>query len=414
MFDINGLAVTASKKDEVDVINSALQILFHRRTGLGEILPKKANEFNQCPMLQVYSALMYFSTFSCQAIKEFFPTFIVRLAALALNERESKHLEALKALEKSDFSGAKELYAILLTTFPKDCIALYMLETCAFLEGDIEFLDSPYQSVSPYYKSEPDFQGMVAFLYCHVGRKLEARDLVLKNLEREPYNAWLQHVYAHTLDETDPDEVQRGLEFEIPKASNWKAQNRFFQGHNWMHICGLKILKSGKDIDLEEILGIYSDEIWGEARAFNFEQNNAFWVLWLIDLYTNKQVPLSYWHELASYAEKFRDDFFTPYLTVSAMLSIVKSKPGNADACIAKYKEHMCSFGVESQNYKAWMQGLNALEGCVAYLRGNVEEARLKLSSIYRSNRMMGHSDEQRNIFNLTYECLSSLISDSV
>lgn len=397
MKDNQGLEVSTDDVRTITIINQATEILFRKKSGIEKLLPMRA--YPDCAILQIYTAIMFFFSFSKKIIDTNMSDCILNINITALNEREQWHFEALKILKKIDFYTALHQYKKILGKYPQDKIAILMFETCGFLSGEIESLDATYQDLYPIHQDDPDFLGTIAFFYCHTNRFKEAKELIKKGLSKDPHNAWLHHVYAHTLKEDSMFEVEEGIVFLKQCSTDWSKQNRFFEGHNWMHLYLLYLIKKE---NLEALLEIYPKHIWGKAKKFNFEQNNAFLILWYAELAGYTEIPPGWWIELAQYAEPFMVDYFTPYLTTTAILTVARIFPKKADSALRNLEIYVSSLDKNSSKYHAWYNiTLPILKGCLAYLKDNKREAYQCLKKIIDKTRAMGHSDEQRHIFSL-------------
>jgi len=416
MKDSQGLEVTCNEAEALCAIDASIEILFRQQAGIEQWLPVMADAYLHCPMLQVYDAVVMFMSFSTRIINSSLPTYLSRLALSTLNKRERYHYTALQKLATLDFYQAICDYQTLLEKYPQDTVALLMLENCAFLAGTMQPLLDTYQIVNPYYRDDPDFLSMKGFLYAHIHRYDEAKSLIETSLTYEPHNAWTQHVYIHTLNENNLAEVETAIGFLEHHSKDWPKQNRFFEGHNWMHLCLLylskdRLLTRSSNTTATLIMDIYTKHIWGEAKSYNFEQNNAFLTLWHLDLAGhNEQIPGELWQDLAGYAEPFMADYFTPYLTVAAILAVGKVAPAKADAALVRFAAYATAHPVGSEKYHAWYEvGLPVLEGCLAYLKEDYALAVSLLAPVHDKTRAMGHSDEQRAIFTATYELAKRL-----
>lgn len=405
--DSQGLEVTTETPEALAAINEATEILFRKKSGLDTLLPSAADKYPDCPLLQLYTLVSFFLPFSAKLIRDTFPIYLARITPEALNEREGLHYQALLDLHRIDFHAAIPQYEQILTKYPEDKVALFMLETICLMAGAMPPLLACYSSLYPRYSDDPDFLGMLAFLYAHLDRQVEARTLVEKALGLAPHNAWVQHVYAHTLDETEPAQIEEGIVFLEKCTADWPRQNRFFEGHNWMHLCGLYSKQKREPAGIFEV---YS-HIWGQAKPFNFEQNNAFLTLWNLELSGYKStIPDTAWAELATYAEPFMDDYFTPYLTVTAILSVAKTDWNKAKAAQAKLEAFVSRLISIPEKYHAWHDiALPVLAGCLAYMKGNNREAVALLAPVHMQTRAMGHSDEQRSVFSAIYQQAQAL-----
>lgn len=412
MIDAQGLEVTTDAAEAIAAINASARILFRKKDGADKILPAMADRHLDCPLLQLYAATFFFIPFSTSIIHEKFPLYLARIEPERLNDRERSHYLALQALQNIDFYTAITHYQAILRTYPKDSVALFMLETTCFMAGEMAPLLELYSLVHPYYARDPDFLGMLAFLYAHIQRTPEAQEIIQDALGLEPHNAWVQHVYAHTLSEDIPAQIDQAISFLETCADDWPRQNRFFQGHNWMHLCGLYI-KQKKDIS--SVLEAYSKNIWGEARTFNFEQNNAFLTLWNIELAGHKSaIPHELWTDLAQHAEPFMHDYFTPYLTVTSIMSVTKVDTAKAEAAVEAFEAFASSLPPDSKKYHAWHNvGLPVLKGCLAYIKGKNEEAVALLTPHHDKTESMGHSGEQRSIFGGILRSAAKLLASS-
>lgn len=294
-----------------------------------------------------------------------------------------------------------------------DKLALSMLQLCAFLSGQIESLEQPYQAIYNHYKNDPDFLGMYAFFYCHVNRQSEAAELIKQGLAIEPHNAWLQHIYAHALNENEPEQIQQGIKFLEARVNDWPKQSRFFEGHNSMHLAIL-YLKAGYDTKL--ILELFPTRIWGTAKEFSFEQNNAFLVLFALDLvgYDHSLINIGRTSWQATRKTLFID-YFTPYLTVTAILSVAKTDPDKAKLAIDAFAHHAANFKPDSPAYYAWHTiALPVLQGCFAYMQCNDRLACEYLAPVYNKTRVMGHSDEQRSVFPAIYNAVKHSLENKL
>ncbi len=408
-----GLDVTASNSSEVEILDVLTELFFRKKSGIDKFLPEKADIYPDCPMLQIYAAQMFFYSFSLQTIKKHFPPYLARIDAIIasgveLNKREELHFRALKMLYNAELVAALGVYAEIAAKYPCDTFNIVMIETCGFLGGKIDTLLPIYNDLLATHHSDPDFLSMYAFLLCHLDRLVEARVHVEKALDLDPHNAWAQHVFVHTLDESKPAEIELGIRFLEPRAADWPKQNRFFEGHVWMHLLGLYFVKG--DVNFDRILSEYTAHLWGEAREFSFEQNNAFWVLWQADLHGyGDRVPTELREDLAVHAGPFMYDYVTPYLSICAILSVAQYSIERALPGIIAFEAHAASKGGN------WHEvALPVLHGCIEYLKGNLEVAQAMLAPVasdVMATRPICHSDEQRVIFPATLNRINELLA---
>lgn len=375
---------------------------FERKEIVGLI--EDADIYKDVPLIQIYASLLTFFSFSQKNILSKLPVYTNRLEKIDLNYREGLHYIALKQLHHSDLENAFHEYQKILSLYPEDKVALIMLETCGFLSGQFEQILPTYQKLSKFYEEDINFIGMQAFLLCHLNQNDEALLLIKEALKKAPHNAWIQHVYMHVISELGICSQQEFTSLESLRG-DWKKQSRFFEGHNTMHLVNLW-LHSGKRI--ENFDGLYHEHIWGEAKDLLFEQNDAFLTLYNLEL-SGFTISKVLWDDLAQHAKQYVEDFFTPYLTITSILSVAKSDINAAYSSFKKYISFCKTLDPASQKYKAWNQlGIPILQGCLFFIDGKYEQAKTLLSDKL-DTRLLGHSDEQRAIFTAIYRKLQDL-----
>ncbi|MEM1243209.1 MAG: hypothetical protein AAGG80_00125 [Pseudomonadota bacterium] len=400
MKDANDLLITASSDKLLNLVNEASEIIIRKKSGLDKLLLEETLPQDDYPILTIYQALQYFMSFSDKTIKAKFPTLIARLEANVLNTREQMYLQTLHFIHLNELVKATENFSLITAKFPKDRVAIVLLSICAFVSGQLQLLAKPLERLLPLHRYDADFLGTVAFFYCHVNKKTEARQLLEAGLKIDPSNAWLQHVMFHTIDESKIESVNYYIQLLSNRADDWPAHDRFFESHNWMHVCNLYLAAHSH---LNEILPIYKKHIWGSAKSMLFEQNNAFIVLWLLELAGHK-IDRAFWSDLAAHAKAFADDYFVPYFTVTSILAVMRVDQNQGQRYHAKLQQYVTALP-QTALRQTWEQlALPILEGCHAYIQADYAKAKQKLVGIADliTTRPMGLSDEQRSVFAAT------------
>lgn len=272
-----------------------------------------------------------------------------------------------------------------------------------FVSGQSNKIVKTFEDLEKFYIDNAQFLGMLAFVYVHHDKD-RAPAVINKALIIEPNNAWLQHVYTHIEECKENYDPYSLIEALATMTSDWPKQSRFFESHNWMHLCLLKIKTK---TPLEELLKDYHNHIWGDAKDQLFEQNNAFIFLWMAEL-NHYDLHQELWDDLAHYAKKQVDNYFSPYFSITTLLSLAKAKDKHLHAYIKRYEKFSQMFASGSHEYKVWyLIGHPMLEGMLAYINQNDNLAYSKISSVIAENYLLGHSDEQRSIFSATLQYLS-------
>ncbi|MCC2626296.1 MAG: hypothetical protein K0R14_2169 [Burkholderiales bacterium] len=403
----------AVSPEETSAINSIIDIFMSKKGGLEKLLPVMADTYPKNPDIQILAAIMYFFSVSTQTIQSNFPKYLSRIKFEDLDLARQMHYKALLLLQNNDLEAAFFLYCDLVYLNPQDKLAISMLEPVGFVAGKINELLKPYEFLSKYHKNDLDFLAMLAFLYAHINREDQGLSLIKGALEKDPQNARLQHVYAHLI---MPDKVKEGICQLEEYSICWPLYNRFFEVHNWMHLCSLYLQQPSCDINL--ILHNYHKYIWGGSKNSCSEQNNAFLTLWNIELaIKERRVDCAsnideLWQDLANHAEPFTRDYFTPYLTVTAILTLARVNPYKANLALVDFELFSNGFDKSSSKYYAWNTiALQILKGCLAYLNKDYELAVRLLAPVHDMTMPMGHSEEQRSIFSATFFLSQNLLN---
>lgn len=389
-------------------IKKIADILFQKKKGADELLQEAATDRPHCASIAILQAVNIIFCFSQKTIQAELPPILTQLKDHSLSEHQQYYLVALQHLVVLDFEATLAEFNQISEKYPFDKIAILMMETIGFIGGMIKQLQQPFEALLTVHHEDPDFLAMLAFLYCHLDRMEQAKALVDQAIIKAPHNAWVQHVLAHTIDEDNPDEVQIGLKFMLAHQADWPKQNRFFEGHNWMHATTLMMAQGAS---FSEILPLYHQHIWGAAKEFNFEQNNAFITLWMAEL-SGESVSNELWQALASHAKNNADDYFSPYLTITAILSVSKVNKNKAKLYYQAYQSFCNTLVAGTLKYQAWTDiGLPMLEGMLAYIDQDFSLALNKIKSVIKNEAQLGHSDEQRAIFQKTLEYVTEKVN---
>lgn len=213
-------------QEAIDAVTLSSELLFTKKTGIERLLPSIADKYPLCTSLQIITALMFSLSFSVNTIQKEFPKFLKRINPSMLNESKHFHYDALIHMQNLDFYKAFEIYRTFTKLYPQDKLAVLMLKKTGFISGRITDLVEPFEYVYEYHKDDPDFLGMLTFIYSHVEhRNLDGKKYIEKALQLNPHNAWIQHVYAHLI---EPTELYGGIGFLEKYNLDWPKQNRFF------------------------------------------------------------------------------------------------------------------------------------------------------------------------------------------
>ena len=382
-------------------IKQSINLLYQKKAGAQIILNNEPNLSNQPhPMLPILMCTMNLFSFSRKHIESTFPTDLKILTKLKLSTKETLYRSFFQNILEKNLRASFDIINTIVQSDNTDPLAILLLETIGFISGLHPLLEPIYKTIKTKNQKDANFMAMLAFLYCHHNKQQQARALLETALTIEPHNAWIQHVYAHTTIETDKHDVTMMIQFMEQHHSDWPTHNRFFEGHNWMHLCLLYIQQQSKTS--EQIIQIYHQHIWGECKEAGFEQNNAFLALWALELSYGLQ-PIELWNDLANHAAPFIDDYFTPYLTITAILAVAKVNMAVAKEAAQKMRHYALTLQAGSHEEYCWLEvGCPLLDGMIAYLEADYTTAITLLQSTIQEEYLVGHSDEQRFIFKAT------------
>ena len=224
-----------------NAIKKVTDVLFEKKQGADNLISDALAQHPHSASLLILKSINIVFSFSEQTISTSLPSIVEHLYQLKTDHHQQKYIKALEQIIVYDFSGALATFIAISELYPFDKIAILMIETMGFIAGIPERCQIQYKRLMAYHAEDPNFLSMTAFLYCHLDKKQQAKTLVEKALYITPHNAWAQHVMAHTIDENNPSEVEVGIEWMLLHQNDWPKQNRFFEGHNWMHTCTLMI-----------------------------------------------------------------------------------------------------------------------------------------------------------------------------
>lgn len=236
----------------------------------------------------------------------------------AANDRERRHMAAIKAWSIRDFHHASEEYGHLLFDCPRDIVALQFAHLCDFLLGQATMLRDRVTHVLPAWSEAdadyPYLLGMQAFGLEECGHYERAEAVGRQAVTLQPRDAWAHHAVAHVYEMQGYTED--GLRWLDRGSKHW-SQDNMFAFHNWWHMA----LYHLENNDTATALALYDGAIRPQPSSVAMEMVDASAMLWRLHL---RGVDVgARWNELADRYESWMTDAYYPFNDMHAMMAFV-------------------------------------------------------------------------------------------
>ena len=201
--------------------------------------------------------------------------------ALSANDRERRHLQAIKLLTEGRWRAAGRALEDLSVEYPRDALALQAGHSIDFFTGDSRMLrDRIARALPVWSRGVTGYHavlGMYAFGLEETGDYTRAEAAGRKSVELEPRDGWGQHAVAHVMEMQD--RRREGIAWMRGNSIAWSRES-FFARHNWWHLA-LFHLGLG---DIDEVLALYDGPVYGEPSSVILEMIDASALLWRLHL----------------------------------------------------------------------------------------------------------------------------------
>jgi hypothetical protein len=201
--------------------------------------------------------------------------------ALPANDRERRHLQAIKLVAEGRWRAAGRTLEDLSVEYPRDALALQAGHQVDFFTGDSRMLrDRIARALPAWSRGVTGYHavlGMYAFGLEESGNYVRAEAAGRSSVELEPRDGWGQHAVAHVMEMQD--RRREGIAWMRGNSIAW-SRDSFFARHNWWHLA-LFHLGLG---DIDEVLALYDGPIYGEPSSVILEMIDASAMLWRLHL----------------------------------------------------------------------------------------------------------------------------------
>lgn len=316
--------------------------------------------------------------------------------ATRANDRERRHIAAVRAWLDGYFERAAEHWEAILLEHPHDGHALQAAHLADFFLGHTAGLRDRIARVLPAWSPEVPGYGFVLGMYAfgleECGDYGRAEELGRRAVETCPKDVWAIHAVTHVLEMQG--RFRDGVRWMSERESDWSPDN-LFAIHNWWHLA-LFHLEAG---ETDRVLEIYDHRIRGARSevALNLLDASALlWRLRLLGIDTGDR-----WRELADMWEPLVDDAYNAFNDMHAMMAFVADDRDTAADALLRTLERVGP-GDGTNNMMVRDVGLPVCRALRAHGRGDFGAAvELLLPVRYLAHRV-GGSHAQRDVIGLT------------
>jgi hypothetical protein len=317
-------------------------------------------------------------------------------AGLPANERERRHLEAVRRIAEGRWREAGRVLEDLSAEYPRDALALQAGHLVDFFVGDSRMLRDRIARALPHWgTSLPGYHailGMHAFGLEESGDYAQAERQGRLSVELEPRDGWGWHSVAHVMEMQN--RPRDGVAWMRSGIDAWSPDS-FFAVHNWWHLA-VYHLELG---EIGEVLRLFDGPIHGTRSTIILEMIDASALLWRLHL---RGVELGdRWQPLA--------DNWTPHIGAgnyvfndfhAAMAFVGSRRPQSLQALLDTQRAAMQGSGDNA--YFTREVGHGATLAIQAFGDENYAEAVRLLRPIRNIAHRFGGSHAQRDLLDLT------------
>jgi len=316
---------------------------------------------------------------------------------LKANARELEHLQALQLWSEASFGAAIGVWRDIVTSFPKDLLAIHCLHLAQVRTGrrtelgrdEMRALRS-WDSTLPGYAFVLGYQSFGLEENGHYGSASDTAEEALSFLGNHPYAI---HTLAHIHEMVGSRSI--GINFLDQKADNWR--NTTLSHHIWWHLT-LHHIDRG---NWETVLSIYDKHLSPRLEQNAFRDQDAAAVLWRLEL-AGVSVG-SRWQPLANSWENRESDGLFPFNDLHAMLAFVGAGLEDAQTGLISCRKRriVSDFPEDPISSGELVQAT-----CEAFRAFASEEYNAAASALAPLNGLedpLGGSVAQRDIIPLTY-----------
>lgn len=397
--DCRGLAVTASSADEAELLDATVHAYLSNDPGTGELLGKLMLRAPEMPMAHCLRGFLLNLADRASDLGRARESLAAadRLIARA-NERERRHIEALRAWCDGELTRATALFEEILIDHPRDVLAFRLAHYLHFFVGAIvEMRDSAARVLSSWEESVPDYGyvlGCRAFGLEETGDYAAAEAFGRRAVELNADDVWAGHAVCHVLEMQGRH--REGIDWVNHHENAWAERNAF-ANHVWWH-------RSLYYLELEEhdaVLDQYDRYVWRGPSDDNLDITNAAALLLRLDM-LGVDVG-DRWHQIAGVVAETRlDERTRPFNDAHFIMPLAMTgRRTESDALLASMRGHAEAHLNEAMTIVPTLRdiGVPLAEAVRAYADGDYARAVDTIMPIRYRLLPLGGSWAQRDVF---------------
>ncbi len=263
MKDQRGLPADTGNPQSLEIYETALRALNTYRGDPVAIIDTALQDDPDFVMGHVLRAAVHMTMWEKSIVPEMEAS-LSRLDDLG-NDRERRHVHALKSWSSADWNGIRGELDRLLTEYPRDPLALQIGHLADFYHGDRENLRGRIARALPTWtRADPGYGfvlGMLSFGLEECGSYSQAEETGRHALAVDPDDCWAHHAVAHVM-EMQARQAE-GIAFMETRRDNWSQDDNAFRFHNWWHTALFYLDQDRNDQSLE----IYDRQVRAEPEV---------------------------------------------------------------------------------------------------------------------------------------------------
>jgi tetratricopeptide (TPR) repeat protein len=316
--------------------------------------------------------------------------------ALPANERERRHLIAVRQLAAGRWRDAARTLEDISIDHPLDALALQAGHLIDFYVGDSRMLrDRIARALPAWSPSHAGYHavlGMYAFGLEETGHYAQAEARGRRAVELEPRDTWAQHAVAHVMEMQGRQ--RDGIAWMRGNEDGW-SRDSFFSVHNWWHLA-LYHLDLG---EIDTVLELLDGPIFGKRSPVVLDLIDVSALLWRlhlrgIELGERWQALAELWAPLANTGTYAFNDFH-------AMMAFVGAKHPNLAQTVLDTQARAMQGEGDNVGFTSAV-GYPAAKAIKSFGEGRYDEAVHLLRPIRNVASRFGGSHAQRDLIDLT------------
>jgi tetratricopeptide (TPR) repeat protein len=316
--------------------------------------------------------------------------------ALPANDRERGHLHAIRLVSEGHWRDAGRVLEDVSAAYPRDALALQAGHLIDFFTGDSRMLRDRIARALPAWDAEVAghhaILGMHAFGLEETGDFTGAEQAGRRSVELEPRDGWGQHAVAHVME--TQNRPRDGIAWMCANPEAW-SRDSSFAVHNWWHVAMFH-LELG---DIDEVLRLYDQRIFGNRPGIILEMIDASAMLWRLHL---RGIDVgNRWELLADKWVPVATDGSYAFNCVHAMIAFTGAHRDRAQHAVLDALRHATTARGDIPLFAREVGNAAAL-AIQAFGQGNYAECVRLLRPIRHYAHRFGGSHAQRDLLDLT------------